>query len=158
MSELLSSEIEIGKRMFRIQKIPARRASLLLNRILRLLAPAAAQVTGALSAQFRIMDASVGALAPAFTQFFSTFTEEEQTKLFDDMFQNVRWKSDRGEWLELQGPLVDECFTGHVSDMFRLLIECIKFQFGDFKDAFTAALNAYGTKTAVSSPKTIPMQ
>lgn len=160
MSDLLSSDVVVGGHSFRLQKIPAKRASLLFNRLMRLFAPTLAQITGTLSKKFRLRDlmtSETNTLAPTLMQFFTTFTEEEQSRLFDDLFENVRWKNSKSEWLELR-PFVDECFTGHTADMFKLLIECIKFQFSDFKDAFTAALNASKANTAENSQDQIPMQ
>lgn len=160
MSDLLSSEVVISNRTFRLQKIPAKRSAVIFNRLMRLFAPTFAQVTGTLSRQFQLkelMTTNTSALAPAIAQFFTTFTEEEQTRLFDDMFDGVRWRNDKSEWMELR-PMVDECFTGRTSDMYKLLIECIKFQFADFKDAFIAALNASKVNMAANFQNPIPIQ
>lgn len=150
---LLSSEVVVGGRSFRIQKIPATRASLLFNRLMRLFAPTFAQITGGKNKPVELKDlmtSNTNSLTPTLMQFFTVFTEEEQSRLFNDLFENVRWKNENSEWMELR-PLVDECFTGHVSDMYKLMFECIKFQFADFKDAFRAALSASKNNTAVSS-------
>lgn len=154
----LSSVIKVGDINFQLRKMLPLPSAALFNRCCRIFAPSVAKIFDSMKAAGNFqsfLQLGTGNLGSTLSEFFQGFKEDEQEKLFRDLFEYVKVQNKRGEWVDLL-PFMDTTFMGQPKAMFTLAFKCLSFQyvdfFGDLKSAFRS------TNKEVAEQQEIPNQ
>lgn len=134
-----TQEKVIGGRTVAITQLPARRALKTLHRILKAIAPAAAQAVGAGATLGELKDiagAKIGGLGNAVETLFDRLSEQE----FDDLVA-VLLSSATLDGRPLM-PQLDLAFQGRVLELLQVVKFAIEVNYADFFDALRGRLAA----------------
>lgn len=127
-----------------ITQFPARAASRLLHKLGKGILPALGALGG-------IQDSPLAALGPVLGDLLGSMTEEESDDLLGKILAgtSVLWQ---GKMVPLsQTGMIDLVFSGRLVTMYKVAVQAVKVNFGDFIAAALGALAARSKAAALAS-------